>query len=172
MTTAMKSAAKPASKKAAATKKPATKRTVKPVGTPEKPLASGWVRQSLAPVGDGGVSKWTTQAQRRILRAIVRGEFEGNRSTLPAATGRTIDRLSTLGYVAVRKDGAIRATPEGTRFVEASPVPRERTPKAETKPAAKKAPAKGTKKAPAKKPAAKAATGTKRVVRRSASKGA
>jgi hypothetical protein len=64
-------------------------------------------------------------------------------------------------------DAGAAADPPGD-----SPVPRERTPKAETKSAAKKASAKGTKKAPAKKPTAKAATGTKRVVRRSASKGA
>jgi hypothetical protein len=153
-TTAAKTSAAKAAKKPAA----------KPVPTLDKPLASGWVRQSTVPLSEElAVSKFTTQAQRRILRAIVRGEDDAPTSTgdLAPQTMRTIDRLKGLGLVSVSKTGAITATKAGSAFVaERSPAPIVRAPKPAAKPAAKKPATKASAK-----PVAK-----KRTVRRSAAK--
>lgn len=159
-------------------------KATRPIPTPEAPLASGWVRQSLAPA-TGAASKFTTQTQRRLLRAIASGEDfdygEGVRAAvnvgrLPRATVRTVDRLAALGFVSVAKNGNVAATKAGREFVAANPAPRtrvsvarddsgiaaaKRTARQNSRTTAK--PAKATK---ATKPAAKA-TGRK-VVRRSA----
>lgn len=149
-------APRPAGTKSAAAKAAAKvgKAKARPIGTPTAPLPSGWVRQSLAP-RDGAASKFTTQTQRRLLRAIVSGDVT-SAGDLPLATQRTVGRLADLGFITVAKNGAIRATKAGTEFVAENPAPRIRTAKVEApaKPARKaatprKAPAKAAK-APAK----------------------
>lgn len=172
-----------AAKATAATKAKAKAPAARPVPTAEAPLASGWIRQSTLGPDAGAASRFTTQAQRRLLRTIVRGESydygEGvsgpiDATRVAAPTLRSIERLRVLGYVSIAKSGAVAGTKAGTAFVEANPAPIVRTapaPKAPAKAAAKaKAPAKPkATKAPAKAPA-KAAP--KRTVRRSAKAGA
>lgn len=119
---AKKSPAKSAAKKSAA-----------------KPVVSSWVTQSkVVPDAGMAVSKFTTQAQRRLLRALVAGETPGD----APATRRSLARLEELGLVSVAKNGTAKVTKSGREFVSASPAPRVR----ETKPAkvpAKKGAAKG-----------------------------
>jgi hypothetical protein len=164
----------PVAKKAAPAKA-AKKAPVKPVPTTDAPLPSGWVRQStVLPDADTAPSLFTTQTQRRLLRALATdGEIttgdvtSANVSDLPTATQRTVARLTELGYLTVAKSGLVKVTKSGHEFVTANPAPRVRS----AKPApAKKAPAKkaAPRKAPAK--AAPAGKGTGRKVVRKAAK--
>lgn len=154
---------------AAKVAKKAAPKKAAPVPTPDAPLASGWVRQStVRPDGDTAPSLFTTQTQRRLLRALATdGEIttgdvtSANVGDLPTATQRTVARLTELGFLTVAKSGTIKVTKAGHEFVTANPAPRVR--------AAKAAPAKkAAKKVPAKKAApARKATGRK-VVRKAA----
>jgi hypothetical protein len=98
-------------KKAPKAKAPAkSAKATRPIPTPDAPLASGWVRQSLAPA-EGAASKFTTQTQRRLLRAVVAGEVVSAVEVAPTKAGR--------------------------EFVSANPAPRVRAPKAAPAPVAK-----------------------------------
>lgn len=153
----------PTTKKNSAAPKSAAKAPKVPaVPTIKHPLPSGWVRQSTVPASsDIGASRFTTQTQRRLLRAIVAGESI-NSGEVPQATQRTIARLKDLGFVTVAKNGTVKATASGRTFVAANPAPRQRaaTPKVAKKVVKRtvkakvaKAPATGS---PAAKKAAKA----------------
>jgi hypothetical protein len=123
-------------KKAPKAKAPAkSAKATRPIPTPDAPLASGWVRQSLAPA-EGAASKFTTQTQRRLLRAVVAGEVV-SAVDLPRPTLRTLDRLAGLGFVTVAKAGKVAPTKAGREFVSANPAPRVRAPKAAPAPVAK-----------------------------------
>jgi hypothetical protein len=132
----------PTAKKAPKAKAPAkSAKATRPIPTPDAPLASGWVRQSLAPA-EGAASKFTTQTQRRLLRAVVAGEVTTS-TDLPRPTLRTLDRLAGLGFVTIAKAGKVAPTKAGREFVSANPAPRVRAAKVAPAPAKAKAP-KGT----------------------------
>lgn len=172
---AVKATAPKATRKAAPKAAPAPK--ARPIGTLDKPLPSGWVRQSAVPAGaDVAASKMTTQTQRRLLREFAQhGEFSWsdggslvfspNVGALPGPTQRSVARLAELGFVAIDKKGNVKMTKAGGAFAASiGDAPRVRAakpaPKAPAKakakaPAAKAAPAKPVATKPARKAAAK-----------------